>query len=528
MGVSRRDFIAGGVALGAMATAGRASAGEAASSDAVERWGVFETALDGSARGNPFDDVTLAGVFENGDTRVRVPGFYDGNGMYRIRFSPADLGHWVWKTESDAPALNGHAGAFECVRPSPANHGPVSVTPDGYNFAYADGTPFRQIGTTSYSWALQSDAKCDQTLATLRASPFNKIRMLVFPNVPSVATNPFVRTGPKLHDWDPTRPDPAYFRRFEDRIRRLGEIGVEADVILFHPYDPQRGYSDMKRADDERYLRYVAARFGAFRHVWWSLANEYDLIKTKSVADWDHLFRFLEASDPYDHLRSIHQAYRYYDARKPWVTHASVQNNAAVLGDVPAQLHRSFAEKAVIFDEVGYEGNIDQRWGALKPEALVERFWWGTVAGTYVGHSETYAPDRNPDYSWLGQGGELVGTSPPRLAFLRRIMEEGPAPGMTPIETWWSYHMCGKPFEYYLRYFGLQRPTEWPVMLPGSAGDPLKTYRADIIDTWNMTVTPLDGVFRMAVRDKYNFQDPARTTVALPGKPYFAVRLVAV
>src|SRR3546814_10187269 len=61
---------------------------------------------------------------------------------------------------------------------------------------------------------------------------------------------------------------------------------------------------------------------------------------------------------------------------------------------------------------------------------MVERFWWGLVGGTYVGHSETYAADRNPDYSWLGQGGRLQGSSAPRLAFLKRIMEEGPVPGI--------------------------------------------------------------------------------------------------
>src|SRR3546814_6483930 len=58
------------------------------------------------------------------------------------------------------------------------------------------------------------------------------MRMLVFPNVESVATDPFVRTGEGPRDWDAARFDPAYFRRFEDRIIRLGELGIEADVIL--------------------------------------------------------------------------------------------------------------------------------------------------------------------------------------------------------------------------------------------------------------------------------------------------------
>ncbi|HVI98407.1 MAG TPA: DUF5060 domain-containing protein [Sphingomonas sp.] len=525
--VSRRDMIKGTIALGT-AVGAPAIAARAAPPGKVERWGVYEIALDGPSDGNPFDDVTLAAVFTNGGRQVRVPGFYDGDGVYRIRFSPPELGRWEWRVTSSAPTMEGQAGGFDCTPPSPGNHGPVRVTKDGYHFAYADGTPYRQIGTTCYSWALQSDAKCAETLATLKAAPFNKMRMLVFPNVDSVATNPFVRTGDGPRDWDSTRFDPAYFRRYEDRIAKLGALGIEADIILFHPYDEKRGYNDMTRADDERYVRYAAARWGAYAHVWWSMANEYDAVKTKTMEDWDHLFQVLVAADPHDRLRSIHQIHIYYDARKPWITHASIQNGSAVLDEVRAELHRSFALKPVVFDEVRYEGNSKLRWGDLSGEEMVERFWWGTVGGTYVGHSETFDPNRNADYSWLGQGGKLQGTSPPRLGFLRKIMEEGPAPGIDPIDVWWGSHIAGKPFEYYLRYFGADTPAEWEMALPGRKDDPRNTYRADIIDTWNMTVTPVDGVFRMAKRDDYTFHDPARPTVKLPGKPWIAVRLVKV
>lgn len=531
MTVTRRNILAGAMAAGAVAVSVPVAA-RTSPPKRTERWAIYELAFDGPSEGNPFDDVTLSATFEkDGEkdgTTLRVPGFYDGEGVYRIRFSPPEIGAWRWTSSSNAPALNGKSGSFDCVAPSRGNHGPVRVTPDGYHFAHADGTPFRQIGTTSYSWALQSDAKCAQTLATLKASPFNKMRMLVFPNVESVATNPFVRTGSGSKDWDAARFDPAYFRRFEDRIRRLGDLGIEADVILYHPYDETRGYNDMQRADDERYVRYVSARFGAFRNVWWSMANEYDAVKSKKTADWDHLFQILVAADPHDRLRSIHQINDYYDHRKPWITHASVQNGEAVLNDVPAQLHRSFAQKAVVFDEVLYEGNSDKRWGRMKGEEMVERFWWGTVAGTYVGHSETYDPNNNADFSWLGQGGRLTGTSPPRLAFLRKIMEEGPVPGIEPIQTWWGYHLGGKEFEYYLRYFGSAQPTQWPVILPGRKGDPHGSYRADIIDTWGMTVTPVEGVFRMERRDSYDSHDPARPTITLPGKPWIAIRMVKV
>ena len=525
MNVSRRDMLTSAAALGAIGASGSV---QAASIMKVERWGLADIALHGPGDGNPIVDVNLSATFQSGGTSLTIPGFYDGEGIYRIRFSPPTTGQWRWRTNSSASALDGRQGMVECVPPARGNHGPVRITADGYHFAYADGMPYRPIGTTCYSWAQQNNARCAETLATLKTSPFNKIRMCVFPNVKAMAEDPFVRTGPGPRDWDRARPDPAYFRRFEERLEQLGALGIEADVILFHPYNKARGFSDMNRADDERYLRYVAARLGAYRHVWWSMANEYDGIKSKKTADWDHLFQILQAADPHDRLRSIHQINDYYDHRQPWITHASIQNGSVVLDDARAQPHRNFAQKAVIFDEVLYEGNSERRWGQLTGEELVTRFWWGTIAGTYVGHSEAFSEPGKTDGSWLGQGGKLVGTSAPRIHFLRRIIEAGPRPGIEPIETWYEYHLGGKPFEYYLRYFGDARPTQWPLILPGRDDDPMVTYRADVIDTWNMTITPVDGQFTMAPHDHYTHHDPRRPVIALPGRPWMAIRLTKV
>ncbi|MDQ0839932.1 hypothetical protein QFZ54_003785 [Sphingomonas faeni] len=527
MEFSRRTMLGSTLVTGAAALVPAATA-VAALPRRVERWGLYEIALDGPSSGNPFDDVRVVATFESSGKRLEIPGFYDGDGIYRIRFSPGELGRWTWRTTSNVAALDGRTGSVESIVPRAGNHGPVRMTRDGYHFVHADGTPYRPVGTTAYSWALQSESRCAETLTTLKAAPFNKIRMCVFPNVPSVATDPFVRTGGGPKDWDATRFDPAYFRRFEDRIRRLGELGIEADVILFHPYDKTRGYSGMRPADDARYVRYVAARFGAFRNVWWAMANEYDIVEGKTVADWDALFQILIAADPHDRLRSIHQLHVYYDNRKPWITHASIQHGAAVLDDGRVHPHRNFAQKAVIFDEVIYEGNSDKRWAKLTGEQLVERFWWGTVGGAYVGHGEVITDNGDPDRSWLGQGGRLRGTSPPRLAFLKRIIESAPQPGIDPIQQFWDYHLGGHEFTWYLRYFGGTTPTRWDVVLPTRATEPHPDYRIDVIDTWNMTIAPIDGVFRMHQRDEYEIIDLKRPVIDLPGKPYMAVRLIAV
>jgi hypothetical protein len=142
----------------------------------VERWGVFEAEFRGPSEGNPFVEVELSAVFSHGGRDIRAPGFYDGGGVYRIRFMPDEVGEWTYTTESNRSELSGKTGSFNCAKPRAGNRGPVGVR-DTFHFAYADGTPFFPFGTTAYAWIHQGDELEAQTLATLKTAGFNKIRM---------------------------------------------------------------------------------------------------------------------------------------------------------------------------------------------------------------------------------------------------------------------------------------------------------------------------------------------------------------
>jgi hypothetical protein len=486
----------------------------------TEQWGVFELKLAGSAEGNPFVDVELMAQFSYKHRTIEVDGFYDGGGVYRIRFMPDMVGSWRYRTHSNREELSGVEGTFTCAAPSPGNHGPVHVA-NTYHFAYADGTPYRQIGTTCYAWTHQGDELEEQTLATLQAAPFNKLRMCVFPKhyafneneperypFPCLSRGSSTWTGSWAVDvqsgwaFDFSRFDPDYFRHFEQRIEQLRDMRIEADLILFHPYD-RWGFATMDAATDDRYLRYIVARLAAYRNVWWSMANEYDLMPNKSTADWDRFFRIVQEHDPYGHLRSIHNCFLFYDHSKPWVTHQSIQH-----GDL-AQVRawREQVRKPVVVDECGYEGNIWQAWGNLTAQEMVHRFWLGTARGGYVGHGETY--EHPEDILWWAKGGILHGESTPRIAFLRRILENGPAAGLDPISDLPGMFPCaGQPHLFYLTYFGVHQPALMPIDLPDG-----EQYAAEVVDTWVMTVTRLDEpVVRGAA-------------VRLPGKPYQALIL---
>ena len=476
----------------------------------VERWGVFELEIDGPEHGNPFVDVELTATFTSAGAAVRVGGFYDGDGRYRVRFMPETDGDWTFTTSSTARSLDGLSGSFAVTAPDAGNAGPVRVA-DTFHFAYADGTRYLPIGTTAYAWTHQPEPLQEATLDTLATSPFNKLRMCVFPKSYLYNSNdpelyPFVRRDDGT--FDSTRFDPAYFDVLERRILQLQQLGIEADLILFHAYD-RWGFSELGRAADDRYVRYLVRRLGAYRSVWWSLANEYDLLWSKNLDDWERLASVIVAEDPAGHLLSIHNCFGFYDYSRPWITHASIQRTDAYRTAENTDAWREQWAKPVVIDECAYEGDIDQGWGNITGEELTRRFWEGAVRGGYVGHGETYLNDR--EELWWSKGGELVGESPERIRFLASIVAESATGVLDPLPSDWDVPWGGVAGDYLIGYFGFNRPSFRTVTAPRG-----RRYHVDVIDTWNMTVTRLDGVFEGAFR------------VPLPARQYMAVRLVAV
>jgi Domain of unknown function (DUF5060)/Protein of unknown function (DUF4038) len=402
----------------------------------VEQWGVEEISLHSSGiYKNPFTDVQIQARFTSKEKTILVAGFYDGDETWRIRFMPEQQGAWQFTTISNDPQLNNQTGSFEVTRPSSGNHGPVRVAKT-FHFSYADGTPYFLLGTTLYNWLNRDEALQNETLETLSKNPFTKVRFGLFPkwyefNRVEPASYPYVETSPLKFDLD--RFNPEFFQHVERRIADLQRLGIQADIILFHPYD-HLGFATMDAVHDDAYIQYVAARLSAFQNVWWTMANEYDLFDPdftpgQKVKDWDRMFQVLENSDPYSHLRGIHNIATWYDPSKPWITHVIIQDG----GGHPARRladARTQYQKPTVVDEYGYEGDNGQGWGNLSGKEEVDRHWEITMAGGYASHGETYVHPGG--VLWWAAGGDLVGEAPARLAFLRSIMSSGPFQEISP------------------------------------------------------------------------------------------------
>ena len=472
----------------------------------IEKWAKGELEFKGPSGGNPFVEVEFGAVFRTGGRSVRVPGFYNGDGRYLVRFMPDSTGRWEYETYSSESKLSGQSGSIDVTEATTkGNHGPVYADPPA-GFVYADGTPFFAVGTTAYVWTHQPEAVQDQTVATLAEAPFNKIRMCLFPKHYVFNENdPENYVFPRKEDgsFDLERFDPDFFQAFEKRIEQLLSLGIEADLILFHPYD-RWGFANMRPEVNARYLRYVVARLAAYRNVWWSFANEWDLVKERPVTEWDEFFRIVAGADPYQHLRSIHNCRTWYDHTKSWVTHLSVQSSDVESVD---RWRREF-RKPVCVDECCYEGDVPKGWGNITAEELTRRMWETSVRGGFpAAHGETYMND--DDQLWWAKGGTLIGQSPARFAFLREIFEQAPrACELEPKRNVFEYTALEKDGEWYLAYFGFRQPRKVSVNLPDSAH-----FAVDIIDTWNITIEEKSGTFSGSLR------------VELPGRPYMAVRI---
>lgn len=496
----------------------------------VERWGTLTLSFPGERGGNPYVEREIRGQFKGACECVNADGFYDGDGIYKIRFMPSFLGVYSYRVEGNF-SDRVFEGTFTVTEPGAENHGPVKVAAQ-YHFTYSDGRPYYEIGTTCYAWVHQPLSMQEETLETLREGPFNKLRFCIFPkhydyNLYEPLTYPFEGTpcsidnltkenfagylpsNPENH-WDFSKFNPEHFRLFDQRIEELSRLGIEADLILFHPYD-RWGFSEMSPEEDGRYVRYMVARYGAYRNVWWSLANEYDLCPKKSVADWDRIGYLICEKDPYHRLRSIHNCKQIYDFTKPWITHCSIQRTEIYLSAANTKQWRMQYGKPVVLDEVGYEGDINFSWGNLTAMEMVRLFWTAAVRGGYCGHGETYMDPS--DKLWWSHGGRLRGESAPRLLFLHKILSEVPGLGLEPVAMKQCEDDCataahiGYKGKFYLYYSGNTRPGFKQFHLT-----PGKQYRVSVIDTWNMTV-----------EDRGSFESSVR--VELPGRLYMAVRI---
>jgi Protein of unknown function (DUF4038)/Domain of unknown function (DUF5060)/Putative collagen-binding domain of a collagenase len=241
----------------------------------VHRWGRYEGIME-SVRdyANPLYDRVMVEFVSPSGGRKQVEAFWDGDRVWRVRFSPNEIGGWTARAIGDGrdPQLDGWSDTFECAPYAGNNplylHGPVRVSSDGHYLEHSDGTPFFLLGDTAWNGPMLSTPEEWQFyLQDRRAKRFSAVLYLATQFRASAGT----RDGRcAYYARDPLRIDPLFFRHIDLRVDAINEAGMLAVPILLHAGRDSFlnvGY-DLAPREAMLLARYIVARYGGNKVVW--------------------------------------------------------------------------------------------------------------------------------------------------------------------------------------------------------------------------------------------------------------------
>jgi uncharacterized protein DUF5060 len=296
------------VGLAAGAVVARVAAASATASVRVPRYGVFERALSFStSAANPWEQVrervTLSGPHRR---KISIGGFYSSPGTWTFRFAPDTLGTWRWTARiSYGTHTVADHGSFVVV--AGQSHGFVRRNPaNRYRWVFSNGEPYDPIGLQDCTVRVYTDdpltgfgfdgglgtpprwTSLEPYLSTFAAAGFDLFRW--GPDNCSFALWNTIAPGGNVY----STQGGAYADRLMRALRRHG-FRIEFVLFGLDSHFPM-GTSPADVAAVERYVKYVADRYGAFVDFW-ELLNE----TTVPDAWYAAVGSYLEQVDPYHH-----------------------------------------------------------------------------------------------------------------------------------------------------------------------------------------------------------------------------------
>ncbi len=272
---------------------------------------------------DPFNKVDVDVIFTTpGSKTIRVPAFWAGGEIWKVRYASSELGDHGYKTvcsAADDAGLHGVSGRVTITPYEGSNplflHGPIKKSADDRHFAHADGTPFFWLGDT---WWM---GLCDrlkwpgdfQALTTDRVKKgFSVVQIVagLYPDMDAFDDRGRNETGfPWERDYRRIRPE--YFDRADLKIEHLVERGIVPCVVMAWGYHlPWLGVERMNR-----HVRYVVARYGALPVVWCAAGEVnlpfyrekgFPLGGERQAADWEGVIRELRRIDGFGRLITVH------------------------------------------------------------------------------------------------------------------------------------------------------------------------------------------------------------------------------
>jgi hypothetical protein len=133
---------------------------EGASSYSASRWTPVDIPFTADPGGRLAFDIEFSATFveESGES-LTVPGYWDGENHFVVRFSPPSEGNWSYVTSSSLPTLDELRGSVKAGPALAGQRGPIGIAPDdSRRFVYADGSRYFPLAF-EIDWLFALDAE---------------------------------------------------------------------------------------------------------------------------------------------------------------------------------------------------------------------------------------------------------------------------------------------------------------------------------------------------------------------------------
>ncbi len=270
---------------------------------------------------NPYTMVAVNALFEGPEGIKRtVPAYWDGNDVWKIRFSPDVEGEWKFTTnctDTSNTGLHNLTGSFTAKKytgdSTVVKRGRLRVSDDKETLTYGDGTPFFWLADTSWyaatlrqKWEFANNKNYESMFKGIidaRAQQGYNIYQMTLSTSNTLAG--LGNEGGMQWDEMFERPNTEYWRYVDYRIEYIVEKGL-VPVIGF---DWGGSLNESNYEGYERLARYVLARYSSYPVVWMMFGEYATGIDEYTCG---RLGQYMSENDPFDNLVTIHHVPDFY------------------------------------------------------------------------------------------------------------------------------------------------------------------------------------------------------------------------
>jgi len=205
---------------------------------------------------------------------VSVFAFWDGGRAWRVRFSPEEVGEWVWTSRcvvGEDSGLGGLSGSFQCSEYQGENalyqHGPLKLSDNRQALVHEDGRPFFWLADTAWNGVIRGDDENWREYLSVRADQRFSVIQFVASEWRSAPVDEAGETS-YFADGDSISINVRFFQRMDRRVAMINEFGfVASPVVLWSLIEEDPGFK-LSEAAAELLASYVVSRYDAYQVVW--------------------------------------------------------------------------------------------------------------------------------------------------------------------------------------------------------------------------------------------------------------------